>query len=684
MSSSWTARHWPEPVWVDREMWEKIVLNLLSNAFKFTFDGEIKVALRQAGEAIELSVSDTGTGIPAEELSHLFERFHRVKDARGRSFEGSGIGLALVRELVKLHGGEVHVESEIDQGSTFILTIPRGTAHLPQERIGAGRTLASTGLPGRAYVEEVLGWLPSNADWESGIAELVEPAIFQTESSDQSNTQSQAASSKQQSRILLADDNADMREYLRRLLTQSGYKVEAVADGLTALQATRERRPDLVLTDVMMPGLDGFGLLAALRSVEQTRTLPVILLSARAGEEARVEGMEAGADDYIVKPFSARELLSRVQSYLSLQRVRREAEEALRVSEDRYRTVLGSMDEGLMIAEVLFDATDERAIDYRILETNEAFYKHTGLPPGLVGRMISEVLPGVDLPQLEVYGDVAITGQPRRFEYEVKIAPVTGWYDIFVQRIGKPHQRRLALIFQNITGRKRAEANLAFLDDLGEQLLVLSTSAEIIRAVGERVGNLLGASVCAFIEINETNDEAVITDEWRRTSGQSLVGRYALPEYVTEEFRSLMSAGKPVVVCDVAQDSRIEDKAKFAALAIGLFVNVPLIRDGAWRFALGVYREQPYEWRADELDLLFEATNRIWNKLERTRAEDERERLLALEKAARGQAEAANRLKDEFLATVSHELRTPLTAMLGWAHLLRANHHDEAVRTACA
>ncbi len=148
------------PVHVDREMWEKIVLNLLSNAFKFTFEGSITVAMRQIGDAAVLSVADTGTGIPEGELASVFDRFHRVRGARGRSYEGSGIGLALVQELARLHGGTVQVESEVDRGSRFSVTIPIGVSHLPAERIRAERTLASTGLDGRAYVEEVLRWLP--------------------------------------------------------------------------------------------------------------------------------------------------------------------------------------------------------------------------------------------------------------------------------------------------------------------------------------------------------------------------------------------------------------------------------------------------------------------------------------------------------------------------------------------
>ena len=299
-----------EPVYVDREMWEKIVLNLISNAFKFTFEGEIEVALRRAGAMVKLAVRDTGTGIPAEEIPHLFERFHRVKGARGRTLEGSGIGLALAQELVKLHGGTVRVESEVDKGTTFTVSIPFGKAHLPADRLGAVPSLAAAGPLAETYVEEALLWLPENRP---------EP---------------RAPSPASPARILLADDNSDMREYVRRLLSQT-YEVVAVQDGAAALQAARQQPFDLVLSDVMMPQLDGFGLLAALRSDERTKTLPVILLSARAGEESKVEGLEAGADDYLVKPFSARELLARVEAHLKLQRVRRATVDALRDADRR-------------------------------------------------------------------------------------------------------------------------------------------------------------------------------------------------------------------------------------------------------------------------------------------------------------------------------------------------------------
>ena len=306
-------------VYVDREMWEKIVFNLLSNAFKFTFEGQIAVTLKDAGNTVELEVSDTGTGIPADDLPHLFERFHRVKNARGRSYEGSGIGLALVQELVRLHGGSVRAKSEVERGSTFTVSIPTGSAHLPPDRLGGERRLASTGLQSEAWVDEVLKWLPDAGDGDDGLHKFDSvPAQVSQTSSDQPRA-----------RILLADDNGDMRGYVRRLLAPK-YDVVAVADGESALGMARLEKFDLVLSDVMMPKLDGFGLLKGLRADERTATVPVILLSARAGEESRVKGMGAGADDYLVKPFSARELLARVEAHLNLQRIRREAEAAAR------------------------------------------------------------------------------------------------------------------------------------------------------------------------------------------------------------------------------------------------------------------------------------------------------------------------------------------------------------------
>jgi signal transduction histidine kinase/DNA-binding response OmpR family regulator len=297
-----------EPIYLDRDMYEKIVLNLLSNALKFTFEGEVEVSLRDAGDRIELRVRDTGVGVAPDAVPRLFERFHRIEGTRARTYEGSGIGLALVSDLVKLHGGDVRADSASGVGTAFTVAIPKGKAHLPADKIGAvASDRASAASP--AILEEALSWLPDPADDVAAAspAERVEPAA------------------SPRARVLVADDNADMRSYLRGVLAPH-FAVDAVCDGQVALEAARRGRPDLVLTDVMMPNLDGFGLLQALRADERTRAIPVVMVSARAGEESRIEGLQAGADDYLVKPFSARELIARVHTHLELARLRRESE----------------------------------------------------------------------------------------------------------------------------------------------------------------------------------------------------------------------------------------------------------------------------------------------------------------------------------------------------------------------
>ena len=298
----------PEPVHVDRDMWEKVVLNLLSNALKHTFEGGITVRLRSGPEGAVLTVSDTGIGIPAEELPRLFERFTRVAGARSRSGEGSGIGLAMVEELVALHGGTVTAQSTPGAGTTFTVTVPTGTAHLPQDRLAPPTPDApAVSRAATPFLTEALRWLPA--------ADPGEPAAEPEE------TRAAPAG-----RVLVADDNADMREYLLRLLGPR-YAVTAVPDGQEALDAARAAPPDLLVSDVMMPRMDGMALLAELRADPRTSRVPVLLLSARAGEEAAVEGLAAGADDYLVKPFAAQELLARVGAHVHLGRARREAEE---------------------------------------------------------------------------------------------------------------------------------------------------------------------------------------------------------------------------------------------------------------------------------------------------------------------------------------------------------------------
>jgi signal transduction histidine kinase len=316
-----------EPVYVDRDKWDKIVLNLLSNALKFTFSGHVSVAQRIEGESVLLQVTDSGCGIAAEDLPHIFERFFRGRASQTRTHEGSGIGLSLVQELVKLHGGRIDARSELGRGTSMTVRIPRGSAHLDANRIVAPRALTSSRLGAlHPFVEEALGWLPdklklvATSEAAAGVSSGISAGLDGScaEPLSHSNTD---AEHEPLADILVVDDNADMRAYLCRLLAQK-WRTSGAADGLAALESVRRRPPDLIIADVMMPRLDGFGLLRALREDPTTAQIPIMLLSARAGEEASSEGLRAGADDYIIKPFSARELIARTESRLAQARMR--------------------------------------------------------------------------------------------------------------------------------------------------------------------------------------------------------------------------------------------------------------------------------------------------------------------------------------------------------------------------
>jgi PAS domain S-box-containing protein len=337
------------PVYVDREMWEQVVLNLLSNAFKFTFGGSVSVKLESDGNNAILTVADTGVGIPDTELPHIFERFHRAENTRGRTYEGTGIGLALVQELVKLHGGNVHVQSRMGEGTTFTVSVPFGTEHLPSDRIGASvGSQPSTAVRARPFTAEALTWVAPE-----DLAGPIEDIHVGT-----------GEHAGYRHRVLLADDNSDMRDHIAHILG-SRYDIVTVSNGRAALEEARRMLPDLLLSDVMMPELDGFGLLKELREDPRLREVPVILLSARAGEEARAGGINAGADDYLIKPFSARELSARVSTTLRLATMRREYEQrisadlqALRRIQEVGTRLIGSHDLRARLSEILAAAAE--------------------------------------------------------------------------------------------------------------------------------------------------------------------------------------------------------------------------------------------------------------------------------------------------------------------------------------
>ncbi len=643
-----------EPAFVDRDMWEKIVLNLVSNAFKFTMEGRICVSLRANRGEIRLEVSDTGTGIPAEELPRLFERFHRVEGARGRTHEGTGIGLALVQELARLHGGRVEVASEPGTGSTFLVTIPAGREHLPADRIGGTRSLASTAMGAMPYVEEAMRWLPDRAPGPSGPEDRA--GLLRSEA-----TRS-ASPGADRPRILLADDNADMREYLARLLGER-YEVESVADGERALQAIRQRPPELIITDVMMPRLDGFGLVRELRAEPSTAPIPILLLSARAGEEARVEGLRSGADDYLTKPFGARELLARVSGHIELSRVRRAAARRERELRAEAEAILESITDGFL-------ALDR---DWRITYLNAEAERINGRPrEELLGRNHWDEFPAASGSIVDRELRRAVAEQVS-VAFENRYEPWGRWFDV---RAYPSRDGGLAVYFRDITEAKRAR--------LHEQLLAEASAAfasslnyrETLRTVAGRIVLDL-ADLCA-IDV-ASRDGTLQRIAWAYT-GAGAEGHVreierCVPTYSQQDHPIVqaMASGQTELIVPISESwicSMALDGAQLEAmrsLGIRSAIVAPIAAGGKVLGALTL--------------LDHDHSGRCHDELDRRVAEELARRVgLAIENAtlyqsaqdARAEAESASRMKDEFLATLSHELRTPLSAIVGWSRLLRS------------
>jgi PAS domain S-box-containing protein len=454
-----------EPVFVDRGMWETVVLNLLSNAFKYTFEGEIAVRLRASEETVELHIEDTGTGIAGAELPRLFERFHRVENAKGRSFEGTGIGLALVQELVRLHGGRIAVRSAFGRGTTFTINIPTGHRHLPPEHVAHKAVGAPVGSRAQAYVSEAMGWLAGRRA-TAGAEGLMSAYPDLGAQVDEGRGL----------RVLLADDNADMREYVGRLLSGCGYDVEAVPDGQAALARALAAPPDLVLSDVMMPGLDGIGLLKALRADQRTTRVPMIVLSARAGEKAKLEGLATGADDYLIKPFSSRELIAKVAGAIRLEKARREAARTLE-------------EENLRMRELFEQAPGFIAMlagPDHVFQFANASYRRLVGDRALIGKAIRDALPDVDgQGYFELLDKVYASGERfvgREAPVRLQAAADAQAHDVVVDFIYEPirgrsgHVTGILVQGYEVTGRVAAQVALHANE---EQLRLATEAAEI-------------------------------------------------------------------------------------------------------------------------------------------------------------------------------------------------------------
>jgi len=505
----------PAPVYVDLDMWEKIVLNLLSNAFKFTLDGGVSVTVRAADGSAELSVRDTGTGIPESELPRIFERFHRIEGATGRTHEGTGIGLALVDELVRLHGGTVSVESRMGQGTTFRIRIPFGSAHLPPERVASEAQDADVSVGAAPYVQEALRWLPGGLPGEEEMARDIASEDLDLLLAGRPSSQAPAA------RVLLADDNRDMRDYVQRLLGRF-YQVSAVADGEQALRAAVENPPDLVLTDVMMPRMDGFALLRALRADPATAAVPVVMLSARAGEEAESEGLEAGADDYLVKPFTARELLARVGSHIAMHQLRAELtrrEYELRTkaetAERKYRSIVESISEGFVVLDR----------DFRIVYSNELAASLSGLPAAeILGRSAWEISPVLEETKFAgAFREAMETGHA--VHVEDYYPPSGRWLRANVY----PSLDGLSIFAQDVTERRVQQEKLLLSEKLAATGRLAATIAHEINNPLESVLNLVYLSRTSRAEM-DTIREYLLTAE-KELTRVSHIARHTLGFY---------------------------------------------------------------------------------------------------------------------------------------------------------
>ena len=449
----------PAAAWVDRDMWEKIVLNLLSNAFKYTAAGEISVRLSGTAEAVELRVADTGIGIPAEAQPHLFERFYRVPGAQGRTHEGTGIGLSLVSELVQQHGGSISVESTPGAGSVFRVRFLTGHTHLPQEHVERTAAAAHASAAARSYAEDARRWLSPQAQ-DVGFEDL--PSLPPAAGTVPADSLAPL--------VLLADDNADMRTYITRLLTPL-YRVVTAVDGEQALEQLRRQHPDLLLTDVMMPRLDGYGLLRAVRADPRLRELPVVMLSARAGESERIEGLDAEADDYVVKPFVARELLARVSNQISMSRLRREAREAVTTSEQRFRAALSSSVVGFVVMQAVRNP-DGRILDFEWRYANPAAERLMERSAAeLIGQRVRNSLPNswVASSLFDTLVRVVEESTPQDIEMSVVRAARRFWFQNSISKT----EDGVVVWFSDITERKQVEAELREVDHRKDEFLAV-------------------------------------------------------------------------------------------------------------------------------------------------------------------------------------------------------------------
>jgi DNA-binding response OmpR family regulator/anti-sigma regulatory factor (Ser/Thr protein kinase) len=273
-----------------------VITNLLSNAFKFTPEGgKIEFTVEKMITDVEIRITDNGIGIPRERIDNIFNRFYQVDGSQTRESEGTGIGLALTKELVELHKGKIKVESKEDEGTTFTVLLPLGKEHLKPEEI-------------------VKKEIPKETELIIGDTELIPEMENRKEKTD-----IDALLDTEKPLLLIVEDNSDVRRYIISHLEED-YRIQEAIDGEEGLEQARNHIPDLIISDVMMPKMDGFELCNRIKTDENTSHIPIIMLTAKATSKDKIEGYETGADDYIMKPFDAAELKVRIKNIIEIRR----------------------------------------------------------------------------------------------------------------------------------------------------------------------------------------------------------------------------------------------------------------------------------------------------------------------------------------------------------------------------
>jgi PAS domain S-box-containing protein len=360
--------------------------------------------------------------------------------------------------------------------------------------------------------------------------------------------------------------------------------------------------PDLTETDKASLAAIGFGALLS-PAMRQGARKPIWGLGAVSAQPRRWTAAEVTLVEEVAE-----------RTWSAAERVR--AENALRASEEKYRTLFDSIDEGFCLVELIYDAHGE-AFDYRFLDVNRVFERQTGLI-GVAGKRVMEIAPGTEPHWIKAYAVVARTGEPIRFENYSQHND--RWYHVYASRVGGDGSHQVAIVFDDITERKHRELSTALLDEVGKDLSILSAPDEIMATVGKRICEFLDLSGCYFVDVDEAKNEVTVHHGWTREKSPSLVQTFRLEDYLSADFLSTMRAGGVFVMRDTARDERAAAQS-YARLKVGSFVTVPFFRNGRYIAHIAATTEKAHDWQPQEIRVLQEISSRIFPRVERARAE---------------------------------------------------------------